>query len=240
AEALGLPVEAVRKRVAAVRQIVPVLGHRGCRLAISYPEITDMQVRAMFVAASDVLQEFGDTVTLEITVPLVVGKREFDFVRIIVDRVAAEVEQETGCTISYRVGTLIELPRAALRAGEIAKSADFFSFGTDDLTRTVFGMSRDDADAFLTTYMNNSVVDLDPFVTLDIEGVGELVRIATERGRTENPELLIGICGEHGGDAKTVRFCHSIGLDYVSCAPNRLPVARIAAAQATIMGDENT
>ena len=234
AEALGLPIAAVRKRVAAVRQIVPVLGHRGCRLAISYPEITDMQVRAMFVAASDVLKEFGDTVTLEITVPLVVGKREFDFVRIIVDRVAAEVEQETGCTISYRVGTLIELPRAALRAGEIAKSADFFSFGTDDLTRTVFGMSRDDADAFLTTYMNNSVVDLDPFVTLDIEGVGELVRIATERGRAENPQLLIGICGEHGGDAKTVRFCHSIGLDYVSCAPNRLPVARIAAAQATI------
>ena len=126
--------------------------------------------------------------------------------------------------------------RAALRAGEIAKSADFFSFGTDDLTRTVFGMSRDDADAFLTTYMNNSVVDLDPFVTLDIEGVGELVRIATERGRAENPKLLIGICGEHGGDAKTVRFCHSIGLDYVSCTPNRLPVARIAAAQATIEG----
>jgi pyruvate,orthophosphate dikinase len=148
--------------------------------------------------------------------------------------VAAAVEEETGCTINYLVGTLIELPRAALRAGEIAKSADFFSFGTDDLTRTVFGMSRDDADAFLTTYMNNSVVDLDPFVTLDIEGVGELVRIATERGRAENGELLIGICGEHGGDAQTVRFCHSIGLDYVSCAPNRLPVARIAAAQASI------
>jgi pyruvate,orthophosphate dikinase len=233
-EALGLPVEAVRKRVAAVRQIVPVLGHRGCRLAISYPEITEMQVRAMFEAASAVMQEFGETVTLEITVPLVVGKREFDFVRVIVDRVAAAVEEETGCTINYLVGTLIELPRAALRAGEIAKSADFFSFGTDDLTRTVFGMSRDDADAFLTTYMNNSVVDLDPFVTLDIEGVGELVRIATERGRAENGELLIGICGEHGGDAKTVRFCHSIGLDYVSCAPNRLPVARIAAAQASI------
>ncbi|WP_420402626.1 pyruvate, phosphate dikinase [Nisaea sp.] len=238
AEALGLPIEAVRKRVAAVRQIVPVLGHRGCRLAISYPEITEMQVRAMFEAASAVMQEFGETVTLEITVPLVVGKREFDFVRVIVDRVAADVEGETGCTVNYRVGTLIELPRAALRAGEIAKSADFFSFGTDDLTRTVFGMSRDDADAFLTTYMNNSVVDLDPFVTLDIEGVGELVRIATERGRAENKDLLIGICGEHGGDAKTVRFCHSIGLDYVSCAPNRLPVARIAAAQATIHGND--
>ena len=234
AEALGLPVDTVRRRVAAVRQIVPVLGHRGCRLAISYPEITDMQVRAMFVAASDVLKEFGDTVTLEITVPLVIGKREFDFVRGIIDRVAREVEQETGCTISYRVGTLIELPRATLRAGEIAKSADFFSFGTDDLTRTVFGMSRHDADAFLATYLNNAVVDLDPFVTLDIEGVGELVRIATERGRAENPKLLIGICGEHGGDPQTIRFCHSIGLDYVSCAPNRLPVARIAAAQATI------
>jgi len=238
AEALGLEIEAVRKRVAAVRQIVPVLGHRGCRLAITYPEITEMQVRAMFEAASAVMQEFGETVTLEITVPLVVGKREFDFVRVIVDRVAADVAGETGCTVNYRVGTLIELPRAALRAGEIAKSADFFSFGTDDLTRTVFGMSRDDADAFLTTYMNNSVVDLDPFVTLDIDGVGELVRIATERGRAENKDLLIGICGEHGGDAKTVRFCHSIGLDYVSCAPNRLPVARIAAAQATIQGKD--
>jgi pyruvate,orthophosphate dikinase len=237
AAAAGVSVERVRRRALRLEETNPMLGHRGCRLAITYPEICEMQARAIFEAAVAVSQETGETVEPEIMVPLIAGKREFDILKAVIDRVAEQVGAEQGVAPQYLVGTMIELPRAALRAGAIAQSAEFFSFGTNDLTQTVYGISRDDSASFLPDYEKAGIFDGDPFVSIDEEGVGELIRIAIERGRATRPDLTLGICGEHGGDPASVAFCHRIGLDYVSCSPYRVPIARLAAAQAAIADD---
>jgi pyruvate,orthophosphate dikinase len=233
----GKSVAAIRQRAAALHETNPMLGHRGCRLGITYPEIYEMQAAAIFEAAVEVTQEIGKPVASEIMVPLIATKKEFDILKAIIDRVGREVMERAGVRVSYLVGTMIELPRAALRAGEIAETAEFFSFGTNDLTQTVFGLSRDDAASFIGAYQRLGILDHDPFMTLDVAGVGELVRIAVERGRATRPGLKLGICGEHGGDPASIRFCHAVGLDYVSCSPYRVPIARLAAAQAKLSGD---
>jgi pyruvate,orthophosphate dikinase len=213
-----------------------MLGHRGCRLAISYPEIAEMQARAIFEAAVAAARETGAAVVPEIMVPLVGLKAELDYVKALIDKVAKAVMTEAGLDISYLVGTMIELPRAALRAHVIAEAAEFFSFGTNDLTQTTFGISRDDASAFIPTYQRKGIIEHDPFISLDFDGVGELIRIAAERGRKTRPDMKLGICGEHGGDPASIHFCESVGLDYVSCSPFRVPIARLSAAQASIGG----
>ena len=238
AEAMGVTPDALRERASALFEFNPMLGHRGCRLAISYPEVTEMQARAIFEAAVSAGRRSGSKVIPEIMVPLVSLKTELDFVKARVDAAAAEVRKETGVDIEYSVGTMIELPRAAIRAGNIAHSAQFFSFGTNDLTQTTFGISRDDAAQFLATYEAKGIVERDPFVSIDVDGVGDLMRIAVERGRQTNPAIKLGICGEHGGDPESIDFCEQIGLDYVSCSPFRIPIARLAAAQATIRNRE--
>jgi pyruvate,orthophosphate dikinase len=212
----------------------PMLGFRGCRLAVAYPEIAEMQARAIFEAAVEAARVSGKAVTPEIMVPLVMTKAELDHVKARIVAMAKAVEAETGTTLHYQIGTMIELPRAALRAGEIAESAEFFSFGTNDLTQTTLGISRDDAASFLGIYTAGGILPSDPFVTLDQEGVGELVMMAAERGRQTRPDLKLGICGEHGGDPASIAFCERAGLDYVSCSPYRVPIARLAAAQAAI------
>jgi len=237
AKAAGVPVEVVRQRAIQLDEANPMLGHRGCRLAISYPEIPEMQARAIFEAAAEVKRELGETVKLEIMVPLVATLKELQILKGIIDRVAGEVSAEQKCELEYLVGTMIELPRAALRAGEIAEAAEFFSFGTNDLTQTTFGLSRDDAAGFLQAYERQGILSPDPFVSIDESGVGELVAIAVERGRATRPDIKLGICGEHGGDPASIRFCEKVGLDYVSCSPFRVPIARLAAAQATIAGE---
>jgi pyruvate,orthophosphate dikinase len=224
----------VRQRAHALEEANPMLGHRGCRLGITYPEIYEMQVTAIFEAAAMVIEETGVPVTPEIMVPLIATRAEFDILKAMIERVGAAVMRRAGVKVPYLVGTMIELPRAALRAADIAASAEFFSFGTNDLTQTVFGLSRDDAASFLGAYQRLGILDHDPFVTLDPEGVGELVRIAAERGRAARPDLKLGICGEHGGDPASIHFCQSVGLDYVSCSPYRVPIARLAAAQAAL------
>jgi pyruvate,orthophosphate dikinase len=234
AEASGVAIDVVKHRAAMLKEANPMLGHRGCRLGITYPEIYEMQARAIFEAASQVCREIGQTVEPEVMIPLVAWAKELAILRALIDRVAQEVARETGIAIPYLVGTMIELPRAALRAGEIAGSADFFSFGTNDLTQTTFGLSRDDSTRFLGAYERAGILAHDPFVSLDIDGVGELVRIACERGRKRRPALKLGICGEHGGDPASVRFCAAVGLDYVSCSPYRVPIAKLAAAQAEL------
>ncbi len=234
AEILGITRTAVLQRAAELSEANPMLGHRGCRLGISFPEIYEMQARAIFEAALDVAVETGMPPRPEIMVPLVSVRRELEIVRAQIDRVAAVVFNERSATIEYDVGTMIELPRAALTADSIADLADFFSFGTNDLTQTVFGLSRDDAGRFLPRYIESGILAKDPFVTLDIEGVGTMIRIAVEKGRTTRPEIKLGICGEHGGDPASISFCEKIGLAYVSCSPYRVPVARLAAAQAAI------
>jgi pyruvate, orthophosphate dikinase len=211
-----------------------MLGHRGCRLAISYPEIAEMQARAIFQAAVEAGRTTGRPVVPEIMVPLVGLVAELNFVKARIDAVAKEVVKETGVSIDYLTGTMIELPRAALQAHSIARSAEFFSFGTNDLTQTTFGISRDDASSFLEVYRQKSIIEHDPFVSIDIDGVGELVRIAAEKGRAARPGIKLGICGEHGGDPASIRFCEEVGLDYVSCSPFRVPIARLAAAQAAV------
>ena len=211
-----------------------MLGHRGCRLAISYPEIAEMQARAIFEAAVEAGRTTGKPVVPEIMVPLVGLKKELDFVKARIDAVAKSVMEETGTDIDYLTGTMIELPRAAIRAHVIAETAEFFSFGTNDLTQTAFGISRDDAAPFLEIYRQKGIVEQDPFVTLDVDGVGELVKMAAEKGRVTRPDIKLGICGEHGGDPASIRFCQEVGLDYVSCSPYRVPIARLAAAQAAI------
>jgi pyruvate,orthophosphate dikinase len=219
-----------------------MLGHRGCRLGVTYPEIYEMQARAIFEAAVAVAKETGAAPVPEIMIPLVMVKRELDITRAQVEAVAAQVFAETGTTIEYLVGTMIELPRACLTADKIAEAADFFSFGTNDLTQTTFGLSRDDAGKFLPTYVEKNILPKDPFVSLDPEGVGALVEIAAQKGRGVKPDLKLGICGEHGGDPSSIQFCESVGLDYVSCSPYRVPVARLAAAQAALSsstGDRN-
>ena len=234
AKAIGLSVNTVRHRALELHESNPMLGHRGCRLAISYPEIPEMQARAIFEAAAAVSTEIGETVVPEVMIPLAATKIEIDILKAIIDKTAADVRAETGVAVDYLVGTMIELPRAALRAGEIAETAAFFSFGTNDLTQTTYGISRDDAGSFLRTYQDRGIIEKDPFVTIDADGVGELIKMGVERGRAVRPDLKIGICGEHGGDPASVAFCEEIGLDYVSCSPYRVPIARLAAAQAAI------
>ena len=237
AAALGMDGAAMRQRAAELAETNPMLGHRGCRLGISYPEIYEMQARAIFEAAIEVSKTAKAPVS-EIMIPLIGTRKELDITRAQVDATAKAVFAETGQSIDYSVGTMIELPRAALVADEIAGAADFFSFGTNDLTQTVFGLSRDDAGKFLPTYVEKAILPKDPFVTIDVEGVGELVRIAAGKGRAVKPKLKLGICGEHGGDPASISFCETVGLDYVSCSPYRVPVARLAAAQAAIESRE--
>jgi pyruvate,orthophosphate dikinase len=233
ARATGKPIERVRSRIEELHESNPMLGHRGCRLGISYPEITEMQARAIFEAACDV-EEKGGKVEPEVMIPLVGVKKELDDQAALVRRVADEVFRERGRKVRYRVGTMIEIPRGAITAGEIARTAEFFSFGTNDLTQTTFGLSRDDTGPVLAAYLDKEIYPVDPFVSIDPDGVGALMRWAVEHGRKARPDLKLGICGEHGGDPSSVRFCHDIGLDYVSCSPYRLPIARLAAAQAAL------
>jgi len=234
AAAAGTDVATVREHAALLKEANPMLGHRGCRLAVTYPEITEMQARAIFEAACDVTAEGGEPVVPEVMVPLVALTKELEMLKAVIDGVAEVVMAERGVQLEYMVGTMIELPRAALRAGDIAESAEFFSFGTNDLTQTAYGLSRDDAGPFLQIYQEKGVIDVDPFVSLDRDGVGELVAIAAERGRAARPGMKLGICGEHGGDPASVHFCHDVGLNYVSCSPYRVPIARLAAAQAAL------
>ena len=234
AAVMGVDSEVLRQRAQDLNEFNPMLGHRGCRLLVTYPEIAEMQARAIFEGAVAAGKTTGAPVTPEIMVPLVGVKAELDLVRARIDAMAKAVAQETGVTVDYQVGTMIELPRACLRAGEIAETAEFFSFGTNDLTQTAFGISRDDAASFLGIYQRMGIVERDPFVSLDQEGVGELIRIGADRGRAARPGLKLGICGEHGGDPASITFCESVGLDYVSCSPFRVPIARLAAAQAAV------
>ncbi|MEQ8604680.1 MAG: pyruvate, phosphate dikinase [Marivibrio sp.] len=234
ADATGVPVERVEARAAQLHETNPMLGHRGCRLLNSYPEICEMQARAIFEAAVEVGKKTGAPPLCEVMIPLVGVKKELDLLKAVIDDVAKAVEGETGVQPDYHIGTMIELPRAALTAGRIAESAEFFSFGTNDLTQTAYGMSRDDASGFLTAYEKRGIIEQDPFQTLDQEGVGELIEIAVERGRKTRADIKLGICGEHGGDPASVGFCERVGLDYVSCSPFRVPIARLAAAQAAI------
>ncbi len=234
AAATGDDIETLRGRAQKLHEVNPMLGHRGCRLGITFPEIYEMQARAIFEAALEAGQAQGETVVPEIMIPLVATKAEFDLMRELIDKTARKVAEDNGDAPPYMVGTMIELPRAALLAGRIAESAEFFSFGTNDLTQTTFGISRDDATSFMESYGRLGVLQRDPFVTLDQEGVGELIRIAAERGRAIRPSISLGICGEHGGDPESIHFCERIGLDYVSCSPYRVPIARLAAAQAAM------
>ncbi len=234
AAAMNADPKKLADRSRQLREFNPMLGFRGCRLAIAYPEIAEMQGRAIFEAAVAAGKRTGKPVVPEVMVPLIATKMEFDLVKARIDAMAKAVAEETGQTLDYQVGTMIELPRAALKAGEIAETAEFFSFGTNDLTQTTFGISRDDAASFLGAYTELGILPTDPFVSIDREGVGELVKTAAERGRNTRRDLKLGICGEHGGDPASVAFCHEIGLDYVSCSPYRVPIARLAAAQAAL------
>ncbi|WP_299816607.1 pyruvate, phosphate dikinase [uncultured Roseibium sp.] len=234
AAAMGADPDLLRDRALALEEFNPMLGHRGCRLLVSYPEIAEMQARAIFEAAVEAARVTGAPVVPEIMVPLVGLKKELDLVRQSIEAMAAAVQKETGAELTYQIGTMVELPRAALKAAEIAQSAEFFSFGTNDLTQTTFGISRDDAASFLGTYQRKGILEQDPFVSLDQEGVGELIRIGVERGRSTRPDIKLGICGEHGGDPASIGFCEEVGLDYVSCSPFRVPIARLAAAQSAL------
>jgi len=234
ADDMGLTVEAVKATCNSLHEFNPMMGHRGCRLAVTYPEIAKMQTRAVMEAAIEVEQEKGFKIVPEIMIPLVGEKRELKFVKDVVVETAELVKQEKGSDMQYHVGTMIEIPRAALLADEIAEEAEFFSFGTNDLTQMTFGFSRDDAGKFLDAYYTNKIYESDPFARLDQEGVGQLVKMACEKGRTTRPDIKLGICGEHGGDPSTVEFCHKVGLSYVSCSPFRVPIARLAAAQAAL------
>jgi pyruvate, orthophosphate dikinase len=231
---LNLSQDQIKNRADELFEFNPMLGHRGCRLGISFPEIYNMQVRAIMEAAVFASKE-GISVQPEIMVPLVAMKEELEILRANAIAEIEEVFAETNTKIDYKIGTMIEVPRAALTAGEISKVADFFSFGTNDLTQTTFGLSRDDAGKFLPHYQKLGLFETDPFVTLDQNGVGQLLELATRLGRENNPKIHVGICGEHGGEPKSIHFCHKIGLDYVSCSPYRVPIARLAAAQASIL-----
>ena len=237
ANASGLSEHELRARSVELKEVNPMLGHRGCRLGISYPEIVEIQARAIFEAAVEVEKSSDERVQPEVMIPLICDKSEFDILRQIIDAVAEEVFVETRATIAYIVGTMIELPRSALQGARIAEGAEFFSFGTNDLTQTTLGISRDDTARMIKEYTQQEIFDVDPFVTIDKEGVGELMTIAVERGRSTRPDLKLGICGEHGGDPESIRFCAKIGLDYVSCSPYRVPIARLAAAQAALAPD---
>ncbi len=234
AKALGADPEKLKNRARMLEEFNPMLGHRGVRLAVSYPEIAEMQARAIFEAAIAAAQKTGAPVVPEVMIPLVGLKTELEFVKKRIDATAKAVTEETGQTFTYQVGTMVELPRAALNADKIAEQAEFFSFGTNDLTQTTFGISRDDAGVFLGAYLRESIIDIDPFVSIDTEGVGELIRIGAEKGRATRPDIKLGICGEHGGDPASIAFCETVKLDYVSCSPFRVPIARLAAAQAAL------
>ena len=234
AKAMGVDADKLRRRSAELHEFNPMLGFRGIRLAVRYPEIAEMQARAIFEGAVKASKKTGTPVIPEIMLPVIFGRPEFDLVKPIIVAMAEAVAKETGVAVPYHVGTMIELPRAALRAGEIAESAEFFSFGTNDLTQTTLGVSRDDAASFLGIYTVKGLLPADPFVTLDTAGVGELIRIAVERGKKVRPDLKVGVCGEHGGDPASIAFCEEVKLDYVSCSPFRIPIARLAAAQAAL------
>ena len=234
AQKIGMPVEVIMRRVAELHEFNPMLGHRGCRLGIAYPEITEMQARAIFEAAVEVSQEEGFSVVPEIMVPLVAFKKELDIQKAIIDKVAQQVFEEKGAKVDYLVGTMIEIPRAAVTADEIAETAQFFSFGTNDLTQTGLGMSRDDSGSFLPQYQELEIIKKNVFASIDQAGVGKLMKIAVELGRSTRPDIKLGICGEHGGDPASVKFCNTLGLTYVSCSPYRVPTARLAAAQAAL------
>lgn len=234
AQKIGMPVEVIMRRVSELHEFNPMLGHRGCRLGIAYPEITEMQARAIFEAAVEVSQEEGFAVVPEIMVPLVAFKKELDIQKAIIDKVAQQVFEEKGAKVDYLVGTMIEIPRAAVTADEIAETAQFFSFGTNDLTQTGLGMSRDDSGSFLPQYQELEIIKKNVFASIDQNGVGKLMKIAVELGRSTRPDIKLGICGEHGGDPASVKFCNTLGLTYVSCSPYRVPTARLAAAQAAL------
>ena len=234
AKAMGVSAAKLRARAAELHEVNPMLGFRGVRLPVRYPEIAEMQARAIFEGAVEAGRATGAPAIVEVMIPVVMSRAEFDLVKAIVVAMAETVAKETGVIIPYTVGTMIELPRAALRAGDIAKSAEFFSFGTNDLTQTTLGVSRDDAASFLGLYVDKGLLPADPFVSLDTEGVGELIAIAVERGRATRPDIKLGVCGEHGGDPASIAFCEKVGLNYVSCSPFRIPIARLAAAQAAL------
>jgi pyruvate,orthophosphate dikinase len=234
ARGAGLDLAKLAERVAGLRETNPMLGHRGCRLGVSFPEIYEMQVRAIMEAACDLAASGAEPPVLEIMHPLVAKGEEMNYLRALTDRVAHAVLTERGQSIAYRVGAMIELPRAALTADSLAKGAEFFSFGTNDLTQTTFGISRDDSGRFLEAYIDKGIFETDPFVSLDVDGVGALIHMAVEKGRAARPDIKLGICGEHGGDPASIAFCESEGLDYVSCSAYRVPIARLAAAQAAL------
>lgn len=234
ARAAGVPEEVVRRRAQALHEHNPMLGHRGCRLGITYPEIYEMQAKAIFEAALEVTKKGTEAICPEIMIPLALSKRELDILKEVIDQAAEEVFKAKGKRVEYLVGTMIELPRAALKAGELAETAQFFSFGTNDLTQTTLGISRDDAASFIATYKEKGIFEQDPFIRLDTEGVGELVAMAVARGKKTNKHIKLGICGEHGGNPHSIHFCYVTGLDYVSCSPYRVPIARLSAAQAVI------
>jgi pyruvate,orthophosphate dikinase len=234
ARAAGVDIDLLKRRAIELHEFNPMLGHRGCRLGVTYPEIYEMQARAIFEAALDVADKTGEPPIPEVMIPLVGTKRELDLMKVVVDKAAQAVFAERGKTIDYLVGTMIELPRAALKAGEIAETGEFFSFGTNDLTQTTLGVSRDDAARFLGVYVEQGIYAKDPFVSIDVEGVGELIQLAADRGRKTRPDIKLGICGEHGGDPASIAFCEKVGLDYVSASPYRVPIARLAAAQAAL------
>ena len=239
AKDMGVTVEHLKQKCDDLHEFNPMMGHRGCRLAVTYPEIARMQTRALMEAAIEVKEEDGYDIIPEIMIPLIGEKKELDFVKEIVVETAEKVKEEKSSDIEYHIGTMIEIPRAALLADEIAESAEFFSFGTNDLTQLTFGFSRDDAGKFLDNYYQNKIYESDPFAKLDQTGVGQLVEMAVEKGRSTRKDIKLGICGEHGGDPASVEFCHRIGLTYVSCSPFRVPIARLAAAQAAIREKEN-
>lgn len=236
---MNLTVEEVKSTCDSLHEFNPMMGHRGCRLSVTYPEIARMQTRAVMEAAIEVKEEKGYNIEPEIMIPLVGDKKELKYVKEVVVAVAEEVKKEKNSDIVYHVGTMIEIPRAALLADEVAEEAEFFSFGTNDLTQMTFGFSRDDAGKFLASYYKSKIYESDPFAKLDQNGVGQLVKMAAEKGRTTRPDLKLGICGEHGGDPSSVEFCHKVGLNYVSCSPFRVPIARLAAAQAAINNKRN-
>ena len=238
AESMQMEFEALRARVESLKEFNPMMGHRGCRLAVTYPEIARMQTRAVIEAAINVTQE-GIKTEPEIMIPLIGDVKELKYVKKIVTETADEIIKNAGISLKYSVGTMIEIPRATLMADKIAEEAEFFSFGTNDLTQMTYGFSRDDATKFLDDYYKKQIFEFDPFAKIDQDGVGELMRIAVKKGRSTRPDIQLGICGEHGGEASSVQFCHELGLTYVSCSPYRVPLARLAAAQASIEANQS-
>jgi pyruvate,orthophosphate dikinase len=239
-QTMGVSVEKLKHKVEYLHEFNPMLGHRGCRLGVTFPEIYDMQVQAIMEAACELNKDEGFTIVPEIMIPLVAVLEELASLKANAVRICDEVMEQYGVKVKYYIGTMIELPRAALVADEIAREAEFFSFGTNDLTQTTFGLSRDDAGKFLPFYVEQGILQEDPFVSIDQNGVGQLVKIGCEKGRSTRKDLKIGICGEHGGDPASVIFCHKVGLDYVSCSPFRVPIARLAAAHAALQEEQGT